>query len=148
LSVPDDLQYLNDLAIGPFHERPGCLTRVIGNLTRFLWSTVVACRVRYVGFGRGDAHELVLSTHRRSLQVSLQRNWYCAIHQKRLTFIQGCLVVKVEEPAPYAKDVDLICYCCRPVLHPHWGLDFQRYRAFVAREPAGGFRVVRWAYWD
>jgi hypothetical protein len=36
-AVPGDPKHLDDLAVGPFHERPGFLTRVIGDLARRLW---------------------------------------------------------------------------------------------------------------
>ena len=153
LSVPDDLQYLNDLAIGPFHERPGCLTRVIRRLTLRLWGWAlgVSGQVEYKGNCRRYANELILLldcwVREQIFRVGgLPQDWYSSVYRAGLAAHEGRLVVRAEKPEHYDKGVDFVFYRCRPVPHPD-RIDFERERVGVARGPAGDFRVVRRRWW-
>jgi hypothetical protein len=152
------LKYLNDLAIGPFHQRPRCLTEVISRLTFRLWGWALGVfgYVWYSGPGRGHANELMLllmcwtrekiSRGKLFQARGLPRDWYSSVCRAGLACHEGYLVVRVEKPEHYDKGVDLVFYRCRPVLHPD-RVDFERDRVWVARGPAGDFRVVRREWW-
>jgi hypothetical protein len=154
-AVPCDPKYLNDLAIGPFHERPGFLTRVIGDLARRLWGKGVNCRVSEGGPGQAAARELVLSLSLswdpRVFRLPLPRNWFRSVYRRGLACHEGYLVLKAE-----AAQLDLyngyyggfIFHRCRPAEGSLGSLGFERWRVTVEREAAGVFRVVRRAWWD
>jgi hypothetical protein len=152
-AVPGDPTYLDDLTVGPFHERPGFLTRVIGDLVRRLWGPGVACRVSYGGPRRRAAHELVLSlslsTSERPLRLPLPQDWFRAVYRKGLAAHQGYLVLKAEETQSYGSGGDLVFYRCRPAVAGDYGpLGFARERVVVAQGADRNFQLRRLAWWD
>jgi hypothetical protein len=154
-AVPGGPKHLDDLAVGPFHERPGFLTRVIGDLARRLWGTGVACRVSDGGPRRRAARELVLSLSLawfpRPLRLPLPQDWFRSTFRKGLAAHEGFLVVKAEAAPPdlyNGYNGDFVFHRCRPAEDPHASLGLERQRVTVARGAAGVLRVVRRAWWD
>jgi hypothetical protein len=150
-AVPGDPKSMDDLARAPFHERPGFLTRVIGELTRRLWGRGVTCRVSDGGPRRRAAHELVLSLSLawfpRPLRLPLPQDWFLSVCRRGLACHEGFLVLKAEEVQSYGWHPDLVFHRCRPAEDPHASLGFERQRVTVEREAAGVLRVVRRAWW-
>jgi hypothetical protein len=151
--LPYDVQFLIDLAAGPIRAWPRFLTRVISNVTLGLWGRDLAVSgiVTYSGPRLGHATELMLSLvcwqRGKIFRVrGLQRDWFRTVYRAGLACHEGYLVVKVEKPADHNKGVDFVFYRCRPVPDAHW-VNFDQEQVWVARGPAGDFRVVRRRWW-
>jgi hypothetical protein len=151
-AVPGGPEHRNELAVGPFHERPGFLTRVIGDLARRLWGPGVACRVSYGGPRQAAAHELILSLNAswvpRTLRLPLPQDWFLSTFRQGLAAHEGFLVLKAEETQSYLYNGAFVFYRCRPAQGHLRSLGFERERVTVARGPAGELRVVRREWWD
>jgi hypothetical protein len=100
---------------------------------------------------RRAAHELVLSlslsTSQRPLRLPLPQDWFHALYRRGMAAHEGFLVLKTVETQSAGCGGDFVFYRCRPAEARFRPLAFERERVAVAREPAGGFRVVRREFW-
>jgi hypothetical protein len=133
----------DELLVSPFHERPGFLTEVIGDLIRRRWKFPdITCQVR-PPLEDGDRwNTLIFRQGERFLQeLHLQLGWFRSVCQTGLAFHQGYLVLFAQE-LQGQEGSDMLLYRCRPVGATNRPPAFERDWVTGTRGPAGDFRVV------
>jgi hypothetical protein len=133
----------DELPVSPFHERPGFLAEVIGDLIRRQWKFPdITCQVR-PPFEEGDrCNMLIFRQGERFLrELDLQPGWFRGVCQTGLAFHEGYLVLFAQE-LQGQEGSDTLLYRCRPVGATNRPPAFERDWVTGTRGPAGDFRVV------
>ena len=133
----------DELLVSPFHERPGFLAEVIGDLIRRQWKFPdITCQVR-PPFEDGDLWNTLIFRHgeRFLRELRLQLGWFRSVCQTGLAFHEGYLVLFAQE-LQGQEDSDMLLIRCRPVGATNRPPAFERDLVKVARGPAGDLQVV------